>query len=86
MQRIQEEMHIEIESALLLEDNPRARAGAADPQVAQVLYHHSPIPAAEPNRMRASRVGVMAPDPQEEEWIWQTTYSQGAKQLGEEIG
>jgi len=51
------------------------------PQVAQVLYHHSPTPAAEPIRMRASRVGFTAPEPrgdwkQAVQWLWETTYRQ----------
>ena len=112
MERMQKELQTEIESALLSEQDPRARARAAYlaiavdlasgfqqahptewtraledlnalPQMAQVLYHHSPIPAAEPIRERAGRVGFTAPDPQEKEWIWRTTYQQNLKDSNE---
>jgi len=48
------------------------------PQVAQVLYHHSPVPAAEPLRERAKLAGLEAPAPQEEEWLWERTAAQSA--------
>ena len=48
------------------------------PQVAQVMYHHSPVPAAEPLRERAKRAGLEAPAPQEEEWLWQRTADESA--------
>jgi hypothetical protein len=43
------------------------------PQVAQVLYHHSPVPLAEPIRKRALNAGLMQPERQEEEWLWRHT-------------
>lgn len=105
MERMQKELQAEVESALLSDQDPRARARAAYlaivvdladgfkqahptewaralkdlnalPQMAQVLYHHSPIPAAEPIRARAGRVGFVAPNEEEEVWLWQTTYQQ----------
>jgi hypothetical protein len=48
------------------------------PQVAQVMYHHSPVPAAEPLRERAKRAGLEAPARQEQEWLWRTTAAQSA--------
>ena len=47
------------------------------PQMAQVLYHHSPIPAAEPIRARARRAGLEPPAAEEEEWIWRATTVEG---------
>jgi hypothetical protein len=41
--------------------------------VAQVLYHHSPVPLAEPIRNRALNAGLMQPERQEEEWLWEQT-------------
>ena len=49
------------------------------PQVAQVLYHHSPIPAAEPIRTRARKVGLKQPEKRKQDWLWQTTQSSGSK-------
>jgi len=47
---------------------------AAFPQVAQVLYHHSPVPLAGPIRKRAMSAGLMKPVSQNEEWLWKCTY------------
>ncbi len=51
----------------------------AYPQVAQVLFHHSPVPAAEPIRRRAREAGYPEPDREDQEWIWRTTHAQGAQ-------
>lgn len=51
----------------------------AYPQVAQVLYHHSPIPAAEPIRARARGVGLQQPEKRKQDWLWQTTQAHGTK-------
>ena len=62
----------------LRKKHPSAWQNALDaletfPQVAQVLYHHSPVPLAEPIRNRALNAGLMQPERQEEEWLWQQT-------------
>ena len=53
----------------------------AYPQVAQVLYHHSPVPAAELIREHAARVGFTEPERQgqgrsAQRWLWESTYRQ----------
>ena len=48
----------------------------AYPQLAQVLYHHSPVPAADPIRERAKNAGLNAPDEEEEVWLWNRTTRQ----------
>jgi ADP-ribosylglycohydrolase len=51
------------------------------PQMAQVLYHHSPVPAAEPLRERARRAGLAPPSAQDEEWIWRATATEGERYI-----
>ncbi len=51
------------------------------PQVGQVLYHHSPVPAAEPLRERARRAGLEPPHAEDEEWIWRATATEGERYL-----
>jgi hypothetical protein len=48
----------------------------AYPQVAQVLYHHSPIPAADPIRERANSAGLETPNEEEGVWLWDRTTRQ----------
>lgn len=55
----------------------------AYPQLAQVLYHHSPIPAAEPIRVRARSAGLLAPNPEKEEWLWERTTLQARERFDE---
>jgi hypothetical protein len=55
----------------------------AFPQLAQVLYHHSPVPAAVSLRQRAAAAGVTKPDPKNQDWLWQQTTDEGAKKLKE---
>ena len=49
------------------------------PQMAQVLYHHSPVPAAEPIRERARRAGLEPPAAEGEEWMWRATTLEGRR-------
>jgi hypothetical protein len=62
----------------IYEKNPEVWQGALNaletfPQLAQVLYHHSPVPLAEPIKERALNSGLKLPERQEEEWLWQRT-------------
>ena len=43
------------------------------PQLSQVLYHHSPVPLAEPIKENALKAGLKLPVRREEEWLWQRT-------------
>jgi hypothetical protein len=56
---------------------------AAYPQLAQVLFHHSPIPAAKPIQERAVRAGLQSPSEEEEEWLWDRTTRQARGEFDE---